>query len=173
KYRDRAAGTSDVDPLESWIVLDHVTARSAREISNRFICVEVKDRHQIVAFAFKESSVVLRIERHPMVSPAFSYLIAADDRVRCWVDDGKNVLVLEIDVDFPRDRVILGHSGFTVEVKRLDDLVLPDVDDCLGPTAFVRYVYLVKGFGVGAAIWLGFRRKLFYDRHRVHRHDSD
>jgi hypothetical protein len=72
---------------------------------------------------------------------------------------------LEVDIDFARNGIVLRHSGFTVEMQTLDDLVLLHSYDRLCLAALVRNVKFVKRSGVRTAIRLGLGRQLLDDLH--------
>ena len=55
--------------------------------------------------------MVFRIERHPMILFAASYGIFSNYRVGCRIDDGKHVLILQVEVDFERNWIVLWHPS--------------------------------------------------------------
>src|SRR5207248_9328856 len=94
-----------------------------------------------------------------------SNAISSDHLVRCWINDRKNVLVLEVDVDLTCNWIVLRHPRFAVEMQSLDDLVLLHIDDGLRLAALVRNIKFVKRSGVRAAIRLSLRGQLLDDLH--------
>src|SRR5260370_1797166 len=124
KHRDGAAVTSDINPVEARIELDDVRSVRHWKKGDGLVFVEVEDRHQIVSFTRQKRPVMFRVERHAVVSLAAADWIAAYYFVVRRIDDGENILILEIYIDFPGHRIVLLHSRFAVELQRLDDFVL-------------------------------------------------
>ena len=56
-----------------------------------------------------------------MVSFAFRNGIASNHLIGRRINDGENVLVLQVDVNLPHDGIVLRHSRFAVEVQRAND----------------------------------------------------
>src|SRR5207253_10430815 len=99
--------------------------------------------------------------------------VAPNDFIGCRVDDRKDVLVLEVDVNLAGYWVVLGHACFTVEMECIDDLVLLNIDNGLGLTALVGYVELVEWCSIGTAVRLRLGRQLLDDLHLFQVDDSD
>src|SRR5215472_12857950 len=83
-----------VDTLEAGIEFDDVGSASQRQKGDGRVFVEVEYGHQLVSLTGKERAVVLRIERHTMITLALPNRIAAQDFVVRGIDDRKNVQVL-------------------------------------------------------------------------------
>ena len=60
--------------------------------------------------------MVFGVERHSMISIASAHGITRDDFIRCGIYNRKNILVLQVHVYFARNRIVLRHSRFAVEV---------------------------------------------------------
>lgn len=97
---------------------------------------------------------MLRVKRHSVVTLAPPNGISLYHLVRQRIDDRKDVLILQIDIDLAGNGIILRHPGFTVETQGTYNLVLVYVDDDFGSPSFVGNVQLVEGSGVGAAVRL-------------------
>src|SRR5205814_10229482 len=108
---------------------------------------------------------MLRVKSHSVIAFTLSNAISSDHLVRCWINDRKNVLVLEVDVDLACNWIVLRHPRFAVEMQRLDDLVLLHIDDSLRLAALVGNIKFVKRSGVRAAIRLSLRGQLLDDLH--------
>ena len=117
--------------------------------------------------------MVLRIERHSVVSLALPDRKAPYDFVRCRVNDRKNVLILKVHVDLTRHRIVLRHSCFTVEMQGLHDLVFSHIDDGFGFATLVRDVQLVERGCVSASVWLRFRFQLLDNLHLLQVDDAN
>ena len=59
---------------------------------------------------------MLRIECHAVVPFAFPDRIPTYDRIGRGIDHREDVLVLQIHIHLVRDRIVLRHSRFTVEM---------------------------------------------------------
>ena len=154
---NRPAVAGDVDPSQARIELDDIgSARQGKKCDGSLL-IEIEHRHQFVSFAGKERAVVLRIECHAVVPFAFPDRIPAHNRIGRGIDHRKNVLVLEIDVHLARDRIVLRHPRFTLEVQRFHDLVFRHVDDGFCFAALVRHIEFVEGSGISAPVRLRFR----------------
>ncbi len=117
--------------------------------------------------------MVFGVQRHAVVSFAFSDWIPSNDLVRCRINDGENVLVLQVDIHPARDGVVLGHSRFTVEMQRLDDFVLGHIHNRFRFAPLGRDVELMKGSRVSAAIRFGFGLQFLDDFHLLQVHNAD
>src|SRR6266853_3881761 len=124
KHGDRTAVTGDINPVEARIELDDVRSVHHRKKGDGFVFVEIENRHQIIFFTGQKSPVMLRVKTHAVVSLAAADWIAAYYFVVRGIDDGENILILEIYIDFLGDRIVLRHSRFTVEMQSLDDFIL-------------------------------------------------
>src|SRR5260370_38213744 len=124
KHGDGTAVTGDINPVEARIELDDVRSVRHRKKSDRFVFVEVENRHQIVFFTRQKRAVMLRVKAHAVVSLAAADWIAAYYFVVRGIDDGKNVLILEIYIGFLGDRIVLRHSLFTVAMQSLAAFIL-------------------------------------------------
>src|SRR5205823_2655089 len=71
----------------------------------------------------------------------------------------------QVYIDSPRQRIVLGHAGLTIEVKSFDDRILVDVHDSDGETIGIRDINLLKRRGVHAAIRLGRGWQSLHNRH--------
>src|SRR5258708_13209963 len=105
KHGEGAAVTGDINPVEARIELDDVRSVRHRKKSDRFVFVEVENRHQIVFFTRQKRAVMLRVKTHAVVSPAAADWIAAYYFVVRGIDDGENILILEIYINFLCDRI--------------------------------------------------------------------
>src|ERR1700722_5259825 len=103
KNRDGSAVTGCINPAESRIELNYIRSISHRQKRNRLVFVEIEDGHQTVFFTREKRTVMLGIERHTVVSLAPSYRVPSNHFVGCRINDGKNVLILQVDVDFARN----------------------------------------------------------------------
>ncbi len=95
---------------------------------------------------------MLGVKSHSVISRAASHGITPYNLIRSRIDDGKNILILQIHIDFLYDRVVLRHACFTVEVQGLDDLVFGNVNDRFCLPSFVGNIEFVKRDSVGASI---------------------
>src|ERR1700686_5077006 len=129
KNGDGSAVTGRINPAESRIELNDIRSFGHREKGDRLVFVEVEDSHQIILFAREKGAMVLGIECQAVISFAASYWIPPNHLVRYWINDRKNVLILQVDVDFARDRIVLRHSGLSIEMQRFDNCIFPDVHD--------------------------------------------
>src|SRR5207247_11121206 len=131
EHGDRAAGAGDVDPAETRIEHDDVSALRHRQVGDRPVRVEVEDGERIVALTGEEGATELGVDRHAVVLLAPLDAISGYDRVRGGIDHRQRVLVLKVDVDFASHRVVLRDTGLTVEPQHLHDRIRGDVDDTL------------------------------------------
>jgi len=83
---------------------------------------QVKNSHQFVTLTGQKRSFVLGVKRHSMIAVAFPNAVPTDHLIRLWIYYCENVLILKIHLDFARNRVVLSHPGFTVEMHSLDDM---------------------------------------------------
>src|SRR5713101_5688382 len=157
EYRDGSARTGHVDALQSGVELDHVGTGCHRQKGDGQVSVEIEDGHEVVPFAREEGAMMFWVESHPMIPFAASHRIAHYHFIRGRIDDRENILVLEVYVHFLGDGIVLRHSGFTVEVQRLHDIVRSDVHDGFRFAPFIRNVELVEWRSIGATVRLGFR----------------
>ena len=132
--------------------------------------VQIEDRHKVVPFAREEGAMVFRVESHPVIPFAASHRIAPYHFIRGRIDDGENIPVLEVDVHFLGDGIVLRHSRFTVEVQRLHEIVRSDIHDGFRLAPFIGNVQLVKRRSVSAAVRFGFGGNFLDDLHlpKVH-----
>src|SRR6266576_5726783 len=105
KNRDGSAVTGCVNPAESRIELNYIRSISHRQKRNRLVFVEIEYGHQIVFFTREKHTVMLGIERHAVVSFAPSNRVSSNHLVGRRIDDGKDVLILQVDVHFAGYRV--------------------------------------------------------------------
>src|SRR5205814_9238370 len=115
-----------------------------------------KDCHQIVLLARQKSTMMLRVKRHSVTALAVPDGISPYDSVSCRIDDREDVLVLQVDVYLAGYGIVLRHSGFTVEMYCAYNLIFLYVNDGFGFAPLIRDVKLMKGRGIGAAVWLRF-----------------
>src|SRR6266567_5298582 len=116
---------------------------------------------------------MLRVKGHPMIAFTFPNAVASDHRIRCWINNCKDILVLEVDVDFACNWIVLWHPSFTVEMQSLDDLVCLNIDDGLCLSTFVGNVKLMKRSGIGTAVRLGLGGQFLDDLHLFQVDDTD
>src|SRR5260221_11667777 len=113
---DGSAISRDINPAKTWIKFDDI--RPARHLEKRDwrVLVQVESRHQFISFTGKKCAVMFWVERHSMISIASAHGITRDDFIRRGVANRENVLVLQVYVYFARNRIVLRHSRFAVEV---------------------------------------------------------
>src|SRR6516162_5860063 len=109
---------------------------------------------------------------HSMVAFATPHRIASNHVIRVRIDNCKDIVILEIHINFAQNRVVLGHTCFTAEVQGLWNFVLRHIDDGLRLSSFIGYIELVKGSGIGASIWLALGLELLDDLHLLHVDDT-
>src|SRR6267378_2405278 len=90
KHGDGPAITGNINSIEARIELDNIRSVRHRKKNDRFVSVEIEDRHQIVVFTRQKRAMMLRIECHAMISLAAADGIPTDYHVRRGIDDGKN-----------------------------------------------------------------------------------
>ena len=134
---------------------------------------QVEDRHQVVLFAGEKRAVVLRVQRHSVIALARPDGISPYNLVRRGIDDRKDVLILQIDVDLAGDGIVLRHPGFAVEMQRPDNLVVLHINDSFRLAPFIGNVQLVERRRVGAAVRLGFGLEFLDDLHLFQVNDAD
>jgi len=173
KDGNRPARTRHVNSLESWIDLDYVGSSRHGQKGDGLILIEIENRHELVSFTGKKSTVMFRVKRHAVVSFAPPNRILGDDFVLLGIDDRKNVVILEIHVDLACNRIVLRHSCLAVERERFDDLVFSHIDNCFRLSPFIGHVQLVKGSCVGASVWLTLRFQRLDDLHLLHVNNAD
>src|SRR5207248_2511567 len=110
---DGSTVTSGVNAAQSRIKLDHIRTTRHVEIRDRLVLIKIKYGHWIVFFARQKSTMMFRIERHSVVAFATSDRIAPDHLVRCGVDHGKDILILQIHIYLASHWIILRHSGLS------------------------------------------------------------
>ena len=117
--------------------------------------------------------MVFRIKRHTVIAVATSDGILCDHRIGCWVEDRKEIVILQVEVDLASHWVVLRHTGLTVEVKRLENDIRVRIDNGLGLASLVGDVEFVERRGVGTPIGLVVRRELFDNLHARQTCDAD
>jgi len=117
--------------------------------------------------------MVLRVERYAVISLAFPNRIATNQSIGRRINDGENILVLQVDVNLARHRVVLRHSRFTVEVQSVGDFILPHIHDGLCLSAFIGDVQLVKRRSASASVRFRFRFQFPHNLHLLEVHYAD
>src|SRR5882724_13414638 len=112
--RDRSTRAGDVNSLQSRIELDDVGSTRHRQECDRLVLVEIEHSHKLVSFAREEGPMVLWVKGHPVISLAASHGITPYDLIRSRIDDGKNILILQIHVNLLGEWIVLRHSRFAV-----------------------------------------------------------
>ena len=95
---------------------------------------------------------MLGVKGHPVISFATSHGMTPYNLIGSWIDDGKNILILQFHINLLGDRIVLRHSRFTVEMQSLDYPVFGNVNDRFCLPAFVGNIEFVKRGGVSASI---------------------
>src|SRR3989440_4293357 len=137
EYRYSSARAGHVDSLDSRIKFDDIRATSHRKERDGLVSVEIKDRHQVLAFAGEEGTMMLWVKGHPVIPFAPPHRIAAYDFIRGRIDDREDIFVLEVYVNLLCDGIVLWHSRFTVEVECLNDIICADVYDGFRFASFI------------------------------------
>src|SRR5690349_2337758 len=99
--------------------------------------IKIKNSHQIILLAGKKYPMMLRINCHAMIALTTSDRVSCHYLVSRWIDDGEQVLILQVNVHFSCNRIVLRHSSLTVEMQSLDDYVASDIDNRFGLATFV------------------------------------
>ena len=81
--------------------------------------------------------MVRRIECHPVITFAASDRVSSNDLIRRRIYHSEDILILQVDVYPPRDRVVLRHPRFAIEVQSPNDFVFLDIDHCLRLASFI------------------------------------
>src|SRR5713101_5088640 len=173
EYGDGSARTRHIDSLETGIKFNNVRATGQWEEYDGLVTVKIDDRHKFVPFTREESAMMLRIKRHPMVSFAPPDRISPHDFVSRRIKDRENILILKIYIHLTRNRIVLRHSRFAVEVQWLYDFIFSDIDDRFRFASFIGNVELVERRGVSAAVRLGFRWNFLDYLHLAQVHHAD
>ena len=98
--------------------------RNVRFLSSSQSCLlfQVKNSHQFVTLTGQKRSFVLGIKRHSVIAIAFPDTVPPDYLIGLRIYHREDILILKIHLDFARNRVVLSHPGFTVEMQSLDDM---------------------------------------------------
>src|SRR5437870_8940720 len=115
KYGDCTTRARHIDAAEPGIEHHDVRALGHRQVGDRPTRVEVEHRQGVVALTGKERAMVLGVDRHAVIAAASLDGILAHDPVGGGIDHRENILVLKVDIDLARDRVVLRHARFAVE----------------------------------------------------------
>src|SRR5512135_2237980 len=150
EYGNGAAVAGFVDAAQSGMVLDDVAAFSQRQVDEGRVLFQVEDGHQVVVFAGKKGAAVLHVQSHAVIAAAAAHAVAGHHLVGLRVNDGENILVLQIHVHLAGGGIVLRHAGFAVEGEILQHGVGAHINDGFGFAALVGDVKLVKGRSVGA-----------------------
>src|SRR4051812_39305094 len=91
--------------------------------------IQCKDSHVPALSAKQKGAMAFGIDGHSMVELAALDGILSHDAICCGINLSNLVCAPQIDVNLPRDRIVLRHTGFTVKPESLDDVVLINVND--------------------------------------------
>src|SRR5437879_3059898 len=115
KYGDCATGAGHIDASEPGIEHHDVRALGHWQMSDHPVRVEIEHRQRVVAFAGEERAMVFGIDRHAVVLATSLNGITAYHRVADGIDHRKDILVLKVDIDLTRQRIVLRHPRLAVE----------------------------------------------------------
>jgi hypothetical protein len=95
---DGSAVARGIDAIKSGIKTDYIWIIGHWQKRNWLVLIKIKDGHQVVAFAREKNAMVLGIDCHAVISFAASYRIPPNHLVHYWINDRKNVSILQVDV---------------------------------------------------------------------------
>src|SRR5262249_24571131 len=108
-----------------------------RKVSDGFMRVQPEDGHEIVFLAGEESQPMIAVQGHAMVPAALADWVLSDLFVGRWIDFTDYILVLEIQENVLRNRIVSRVTGLARKMQRRDDLVSVDVHHGFSFGAFV------------------------------------
>jgi hypothetical protein len=152
---------------------DDVRAIGQRKIGDGLVPVEIKDGHEVVSFAGKKCAVMLRVKSHAVISLAASDRVSRYNLICGGINDSEDILVLQIHVHLARDRIVLWHAGFAVEMKGFNDHVGAHIHDSLRFAPFVGDVELMERCSICASVGLRFGREFLDYFHLPQANDTD
>src|SRR6266567_1750831 len=94
KGGERAPVKNNINAAQASIEFDDIWSVSKREKRDWYVLVQIEHGHQIVLFTGKKRAMMLRVQRHSVISLASSDGISAYSLIRRRINDDKDILVL-------------------------------------------------------------------------------
>src|SRR5262249_14208794 len=102
---------------------------------DRSMAIEIENRQGIVSLAREKCPMVLRVDRHAVVALTAVNRVTPNHRVSSRIDDGKHILVLQVDVDSSGDRI---YCGTPVSLSQRKTFTMVSVVTSMTLTALAR-----------------------------------
>src|SRR5689334_15247318 len=117
--------------------------------------------------------MALCVDGHPVIPFAAGDRIPAGDSIGRRIDDREDVLVLQVDVHFSRDGIVLWHSRLAVKTYYRDRAILPRVDHREGFGPLIGDVGFMEGSGIRDPVRLVLGGNLLHDLHLTKIYDAN
>lgn len=142
-------------------------------MSDGMVAIQRKHGHRPALSAKQKGAVSFRIDGHSMIELATRDRILADYAICCRIDLSNLICAAQIDVNLPRDGVVLRHTCFTVESESLNNFVFININDCFRFAQGVGNVDFSIRRRIGASVRLGGGGKPLDNAHFVQIDNAD